>query len=117
MKRPWEVFDQEIFPYLNVDRLFEDVRALRNYGRFWNGSCPIHGDQQGAFSIDPERLEWSCALGCGGGGPLQYLQKLRGLSWMDAARELSILAGVEPSIFDPWQEHWTEEDFLLHERL
>ncbi|MCZ6877889.1 MAG: CHC2 zinc finger domain-containing protein [Acidobacteria bacterium] len=117
MRRPWEVFDQEIFPYLSLERLFADVRGLRLYGHFWHGSCPIHGDQQAAFSIDPERLEWSCSLGCGGGGPVQYLQKLRGLSWMDAARELAILAGVEPSIFDPWQEDWTEEDFLLHGRL
>ncbi|MCH8017745.1 MAG: hypothetical protein IH917_14105, partial [Acidobacteria bacterium] len=117
MKRPWEVIDQEIFPYLTVESLFADLRALRSYGRFWHASCPIHEDHSGAFSIDPQRLEWSCSLGCGGGGPIQYLQKTRGLSWMGAARELAQLAGVDPAVLDPWQGHWTEEDFILHERL
>ena len=117
MKRPWEVIDQEIFPYLTGERLFADLRALRSYGQLWHASCPIHKDHSGAFSIDPQRLEWSCSLGCGGGGPIQYLQKARGLSWMGAARELAHLAGVDPAVLDPWQGHWTEEDFILHERL
>ncbi|MFQ5929079.1 MAG: DnaB-like helicase C-terminal domain-containing protein [Acidobacteriota bacterium] len=117
MRKPWEVLDEEIFPYLSVERLFADLRALRRDGRLWQACCPIHADEEAAFSIDPERLEWNCFLGCGGGGPVQYLQKMRGLSWMDAARELALLAGVDPSILDPWQEGWTEEDFVLHEKL
>ncbi|MFQ5928811.1 MAG: DnaB-like helicase C-terminal domain-containing protein, partial [Acidobacteriota bacterium] len=117
VKKPWEIFDREIFPYLSVERVFADLPGLRPYGRLWRALCPLHGDQQGAFSIDPQRLEWSCSLGCGGGGPVQYLQKVRRLSWTDAARELARLAGVDPLILDPWQEYWTEEDFMLHEKL
>ena len=116
-KKPWEIFDEEIFPYLSVERLFGDLRALRRDGRFWQAYCPIHADRQDAFSIDPERLEWNCFSGCGGGGPVQYLQCVRGLSWMDATRELALLAGVDPEILEVWGEVWTEEDFVLHDHL
>ena len=116
-KRPWEVFDKEIFPYLTVERLFGDLQSLRRDGRFWQAHCPIHQDKQGAFSIDPQTLEWNCFLGCGGGGPVQYLQSVRGLSWMDAAMELARLGGVDPGILEPWGRLWTQEDFALHDQL
>jgi hypothetical protein len=116
-KRPWQVFDQEIFPHLTVERLFGDLQSLQGDGRFWQASCPIHQDKQGAFSIDPQTLEWNCFLGCGGGGPVQYLQMVRGLSWMDAAMELARLGGVDPGILEPWGRLWTEQDFALHDQL
>jgi replicative DNA helicase len=116
-KRPWEVFDKEIFPYLTVERLFGDLQSLRRDGRFWQAYCPVHQDKQGAFSIDPQTLEWNCFLGCGGGGPVQYLQSVRGLSWMDAAMELARLGGVDPGILEPWSRLWTKEDFALHDQL
>ncbi|MEE8348048.1 MAG: DnaB-like helicase C-terminal domain-containing protein [Acidobacteriota bacterium] len=116
-KRPWEVFDKEIFPYLTVERLFGDLRSLRRDGRFWQAYCPVHEDQQGAFSIDPKTLEWTCFLGCGGGGPVQYLQSVKGLSWMDAAMELARLGGVDPGILEPWGRLWTQEDYALHDQL
>jgi replicative DNA helicase len=116
-KRPWEIFDKEIFPYLTVERLFGDLQSLRRDGRFWQAHCPVHQDQQGAFSIDPQTLEWNCFLGCGGGGPVQYLQSMRGLSWMDAAMELARLGGIDPGILEPWGRLWTNEDFALHDQL
>ena len=48
---------------------------------------------------------------------MQYLQKVRGLPWMYAARELALLAGVDPSVLDAWQSRWTAEDFKRHKRL
>ena len=117
-KRPWEVFDKEVFPYLTVERLFGDLQSLRRDGRFWQARCPVHqGKQQNALSIDPQTLEWNCFLGCGGGGPVQYLQSMRGLSWMDAAMELARLGGVDPGILEPWGRLWTKEDFALHDKL
>ena len=116
-KRPWEVFDQEIFPHLTVERVFGDLQSLRRDGRFWQARCPVHQDQQGAFSIDPQTLEWNCFLGCGGGGPVQYLQSVGGLSWMDAAMKLARLGGVDPEILEPWARLWTKEDFALHDQL
>ena len=117
MKRPWEILDEEVLPYLAAERLYADLRGLRQDGKLWQACCPIHGDKEGAFSVDPTRLEWNCFLGCGGGGPVQYLQKVRGLSWIEAARELMVMAGLDPSLLDPWREEWTDHDFYLHERL
>ena len=117
-KQPWEVFDEEILPYLSAESLFGDLPLLNRDGNFWQARCPIHGDdERSTFSINPERLEWNCDLGCGGGGPVQYLQKVRGLPWMYAARELALLAAVDPTVLEPWQGRWTAEDFKRHQRL
>ncbi|MEE8161195.1 MAG: DnaB-like helicase C-terminal domain-containing protein, partial [Acidobacteriota bacterium] len=115
--KPWEVFDQEILPHLTLESVYGDLRLQRD-GRFWQAHCPVHRkDREGAFSIDPGRLEWNCFLGCGGGGPIQYLEKTRGLSWVEAARELALQAGLDFSVLEPWQELWTQEDFLRHSKL
>ena len=115
--KPWEVFDQEILPHLTLESVYGDLRLQRD-GRFWQACCPVHRkDREGAFSIDPGRLEWNCFLGCGGGGPIQYLEKSRGLSWVEAARELALQAGLDFSVLEPWQELWTQEDFLRHSKL
>ena len=119
VRKPWEVVDEQILPFLTVHSVFGDLRGLRQDGRFWQARCPFHEGRggEGAFSIDPERLEWNCFLGCGGGGPVQYLQKSRGLSWMDAASELAFIGGVEGGVLEPWREIWAERDFLLHEEM
>ncbi len=117
-KQPWEVFDEEIFPYLSFEKLFGDLPSLKQEGNLWQACCPIHGrEAPNAFSIDAQSLEWNCHLGCGGGGPVQYLQLVQGLAWMEAAGEVALLAGIDPAVLDPWQGRWTEEDFQRHRDL
>ncbi|MFQ5741776.1 MAG: DnaB-like helicase C-terminal domain-containing protein, partial [Acidobacteriota bacterium] len=115
---PWQVVDEEILPGLTLESVFGDLRGLKPDGRFWQARCPIHeGDEPGALSIEPERLEWVCFLGCGGGGPVQFLQKTRDLSWVESAQALAIMAGVDPVKLENWGRHWTEDEFQRHARL
>lgn len=112
-KKPWEVFDEEIFPRLTAEVVYGDIPKLKRSGRNWRAPCPLHnGDNPTAFSINPESLLWKCHTRCGvGGGPVQYLMKAQGLSWMDATKELAKRAGVDPATLETWRERWTEEDF------
>jgi len=116
-RKPWEVFDQEIFPYLSFESLFGELEGLRQDGQFWQACCPVHRGSPGAFCINSRTLEWNCFLGCGGGGPVQYLQNTQGMSWAAAARELSLSAGLDPDLLEPWLESWSEEDFDHHGQL
>ena len=116
-KKPWEFFDEEIFPHLSFEALFGDLEGLRQDGRFWQACCPVHKGSSGELCIDPDTLEWNCFVGCGGGGPVQYLQSLRGLSWSEAARDLAHAAGLESDSLEVWLDSWTQADFELHGQL
>ncbi len=118
LRKPWETVDEEIAPHLTMEMVFGDLRRLRRDGRYYQACCPIHeGDEQDAFSIDPERLEWICFIGCGGGGPVQFLQKSQGLTWMESAQALAVMAGVDPGKVQLWGQHWSSKDFERHEQL
>lgn len=116
--KPWEVIDEEILSELTIELVFGDLRKLRPDGRNMKACCPIHGgDQSDAFYINPARLEWLCFLGCGGGGPVQFLQASQQATWMEAAQSLAVLAGVDPSKLQLLGQHWTEADFERHRQL
>ncbi len=118
LRKPWEVLDVESLPHLDVNLVFGELSRKREDGRFLQACCPIHkGSEPEEFSIDPARLDWICFMGCGGGGPVQFLQRSRGLSWVEATQALAVMAGVDPSKLALWGEHWTTRDFQLHEQL
>ncbi len=118
LRKPWEVLDEELLPELTVEEVFGDLKKLSQDGAYLKSCCPLHnGPEADAFSIDPERLEWVCFAGCGGGGPIQFLQKKGKPDWMEAAQTLAVMAGIDSARLRAWGQHWTDEDFQEHTRL
>lgn len=63
---------------------------LKQRGRFWWARCPLHQERTPSFCVDPERQCWRC-FGCGlSGDVIDFVQKLEGISFMDALRRLGI---------------------------
>lgn len=74
---------------VSVERLVEGSGvALKKAGKDWMGRCPLHEDETASLVITPGKNLWHC-FGCGeGGGPIDWVMKLRGVSFRHAVELL-----------------------------
>src|SRR5262245_26480373 len=72
----------------------ESVRLVRR-GRSFVGLCPFHKEKTPSFSVSAERGYFYC-FGCKeNGSAIDFLMKLEGKSFPEAARALAERAGIE----------------------
>ncbi|MEO8024747.1 CHC2 zinc finger domain-containing protein [Polaromonas sp.] len=81
-----------------VQRLVEAAGVeLRKSGKDWIGKCPFHDDSEPSLVVTPAKNLWHC-FGCQcGGGPIDWVMKLKGVSFRHAVELLkddSSLAAV-----------------------
>ena len=68
--------------------------TLRRRGSSWVGLCPFHNEKTGSFNVIPSKQIYHC-FGCGVGGDVfNFLQKTRGVSFIDAVKDLAGQTGV-----------------------
>lgn len=67
-------------------------------GNRLTGPCPIHrGDNPSAFSVSLSKNLWYCFTGCqAGGNVIHLIQRLEGLTPVEAAERLASLASLAP---------------------
>jgi DNA primase len=71
----------------------ETVRLLRR-GRSFLGLCPFHKEKSPSFSVSPERGYFYC-FGCKeNGSAIDFVMKLEGKTFPEAARSLAERAGI-----------------------
>ena len=63
---------------------------LKLRGRELWGLCPFHADRSPSLAVNPDKGAWICRAGCGGGSGADFLMKLRGLSFRDAASMIEV---------------------------
>ncbi len=69
--------------------------ALKKRGRKFLGLCPFHNEKTPSFNVDPDKQFWKC-FGCGEGGDVfDFVQKIDGLSFPEAAEQLARRCGIE----------------------
>lgn len=79
---------------------------LRRSGRKYMALCPFHQEKTPSLSVDPEKGLWHC-FGCQEGGTVfDFVMKMEGLSFREAALRLAGEAGVVVEI----TEEATRED-------
>lgn len=79
---------------MRTDKL---VRA----GREWKGCCPFHEEKTPSFTVNDQKQFYHC-FGCGAHGDvISWMVEQRGLSFMDAIKELAAEAGMEVPAPDP----------------
>ncbi len=91
----------EIIRRSNLVRLAEQAgTTLRRSGNQYRGPCPLHGgDNPTAFVIydDPTHPRWRCFTRCTNpdrGDVVDFVQKWRGIPFVEAIRELARAAGM-----------------------
>jgi DNA primase len=68
---------------------------LQRAGREWKACCPFHQEKTPSFTVNDEKGFYHC-FGCGAhGDAIRFMTEARGLSFMDAVKELAGSAGLE----------------------
>ena len=109
------------FPPSFIDELLarnpiEDVVGqtvnLRRSGSNLFGLCPFHGEKTASFSVAPDKGIYYC-FGCHkGGGAINFVMELEGLSYPDAVRKLAQRAGMEVPEDEQYQSRYRKQERL-----
>lgn len=80
---------QRLKDEIAVQRLIESAGvALKKVGKDLSGQCPFHDDATASLIVTPAKNLWHC-FGCQcGGGPIDWVMKLKGVSFRHAVELL-----------------------------
>ena len=109
------------FPPAFIDELIarnpiEDVVgqyvSLKRSGSNLFGLCPFHGEKTASFSVNPTKGIFYC-FGCHkGGGAVNFMMEIEGLSYPDAVRALAKRAGMEVPEDEQYQSRYRAQERL-----
>ena len=109
------------FPPSFIDELLarnpiEDVVGqtvnLKRSGSNMFGLCPFHGEKTASFSVAPDKGIYYC-FGCHkGGGAINFIMELEGLSYPDAVRKLAARSGMEVPEDEQYQSRYKKQERL-----
>jgi DNA primase len=79
-----------------IDEVVGEYLQLRNAGGgSLKGLCPFHDEKTPSFNVTPARGLFYCFSCAEGGDAIKFVQKIDGLSFMEAIEHLASRAGVE----------------------
>lgn len=109
------------FPPSFIDELIarnpiEDVVGqyvtLKRSGSNLFGLCPFHGEKTASFSVAPNKGIYYC-FGCHkGGGAINFMMEVEGLSYPDAVRALAKRVGMEVPEDEQYQSRYRAQERL-----
>ena len=84
----------EIIDKTDMVGLVSEYVSLTKRGKNYFGLCPFHDDQSPSFSVSPEKKIAKC-MSCGeGGNPINFLRKIKNISFEDACYLLADKNGI-----------------------
>ncbi len=88
-------FIQDLLARVDVVDVVGRHVQLRKAGQNYVGLCPFHGEKTPSFTVSPSKQFFHC-FGCGAhGSAVGFLMDHRGLTYIEAVRELAQLAGLQ----------------------
>ena len=86
--------------------------SLKRSGANLFGLCPFHGEKTASFSVAPDKGIYYC-FGCHkGGGAINFMMEVEGLSYPDAVRALAKRAGMEVPEDEQYQSRYRQQERL-----
>jgi DNA primase len=88
---------------------------LTKAGHEFKACCPFHNEKSPSFTVNDQKGFYHC-FGCGAHGDvIRWMTDQRGLSFMDAVKELASEAGMEVPAPDPRAAKAAEQRDSLHD--
>ena len=86
--------------------------SLKRSGANMFGLCPFHGEKTASFSVAPDKGIYYC-FGCHkGGGAINFMMEIEGLSYPDAVRALAKKSGMEVPDDEQYQSRYRQQERL-----
>lgn len=87
-------FIQDLLARVDIVDVVGRYVALKRAGQNFVGLCPFHGEKTPSFTVSPAKQFFHC-FGCGAhGSAIGFLMDQRGLSYVEAIRELAQQVGL-----------------------
>jgi DNA primase len=107
----------ELRARLTLSSVVMRTTKLQRAGSEWKACCPFHDEKTPSFTVSDAKGFYHC-FGCGAHGDvIRWMTDQRGLSFMDAVKELAAEAGLEVPAADPRAAKAAEQRAGLHEVL
>ena len=109
-------FIDELIARNPIEEVVGQYVTLKRSGANMFGLCPFHGEKTASFSVAPDKGIYYC-FGCHkGGGAINFMMELEGLSYPDAVRSLAKRAGMTVPEDEQYQSryHAQERLWALH---
>ncbi len=105
----------ELRARITLSSVISRTDKLQKAGREWKACCPFHNEKTPSFTVNDEKGFYHC-FGCGAhGDAIRWMTDQRGLSFMDAVKELAAEAGMDVPAPDPRAAKQAEERAGLHD--
>ncbi|AWW74670.1 DNA primase [Erythrobacter sp. KY5] len=91
----------ELRARITLSSVIMRTTKLTRAGREWKACCPFHDEKSPSFYVNDQKSFYHC-FGCGAHGDvISWMTEQRGLSFIDACKELASEAGMEVPAPDP----------------
>ena len=105
-------FIDELVSRNPIEEVVGQYVQLKRSGTNYFGLCPFHGEKTASFSVAPNKQMYYC-FGCHkGGGVVNFIMEIEGLSYPDAVRFLAKRANLEVPEDDQYQSQYKEQERL-----
>lgn len=105
-------FIDEVIARNPIEDVVGQYVTLTRKGSNLFGLCPFHGEKTASFSVSPDKGIYYC-FGCHkGGGSINFIMEIEGLSYPDAVRNLAKRAGMEVPEDPQYQSRYRQQERL-----
>ena len=105
----------ELRARITLSSVIGRTTKLQKAGHEWKACCPFHDEKSPSFTVSDQKGFYHC-FGCGAhGDAIRWMTDQRGLSFIDAVKELASEAGLEVPAADPRAARAAEERAGLHD--
>ena len=105
-------FIDELHARNPIDEVVGRHVTLRRSGANIFGLCPFHGEKTASFSVAPDKGIYYC-FGCHkGGGSINFVMEMEGLTYPDAVRALAQRSGMEVPEDEQYQSRYRQQERL-----
>ncbi len=79
----------------NISNIISDYISLEKKGNNFTGLCPFHSDSNPSMSVNDSKGIFKCFVCGAGGDAIAFVKAYKGISFIEAVKEVSEKAGVE----------------------